>query len=145
MPEYKAEFSLEDERKASEELINHLRQIWRDRDVFQKLQTENSQVRTYIWKGVSLINRGICLGDNKEFGELGNEIMKEIWADPILNSITIYNSIEPENLPARAWIRNLLTEEKISPYYDLLKIDLLKGSGLVKDFSGVPMFRFMVG
>jgi hypothetical protein len=150
MHAYKASFSLEHEWKAHKELKEYIGKMWKRRAPFyDQLKKENAQVHLYIrQQNVKLISPE-CK-DAKDLEDLFKKTMEEIVnSDPVLDSIYIFNSIEPEDLQTRIWVRSFLTEEKISPYGDLFKIDLLKGSGLVRigksALSGVPLPAFVVG
>jgi hypothetical protein len=150
MPKYNARFSLENEQVAFQEIKEHIESIWEERaHLYQQFRKENETLKHFIFqKKIMMVETEHAF--HKEYVDLFHKFRTEIInSDPILYRIDLFNSIDPENFQARDGIKDFLTEEKISPYFELLRIDLLKGSDLVKiresSLSGIPLPFFFVG
>jgi hypothetical protein len=148
MHEYEARFPLEIEQKAFEELKEHIRQSQgKDNKRFNFFRIVDEKIGLYI------LNNKITLVDtlhecSRAFEKLFRDIYKELVnTDPELHIINLFNSVAPEDLSTRKWIRSLFSDYAFDPYY--ANIDLLKGDGVAKMrgklLSGVPMSAFLVG
>ena len=150
MAEITPNYPLEWEHKAFEELLEIIKEKWKNnRKSYKKLSDINSTLLNTFEKdkiGTRLLT---FISKDKNLADFFERFLHElITSDPFLTRIYLYNSTMPHELPVREGIKiHHLPDKNLRYLKDLLKRDFLVDSDLAKSLSvtGIPLRFLFVG